>query len=168
MSKNKSSNAITNHAIGGLFIFCLIALFAVLAVTLTLTGMRAYQSVSEASTGNSEAQIVLSYLLNKVHTTDSSAAVTVVEDQDLQYLCLTEILEGDPYETRIYAYEGSMWEYFCEADEPFEPQYGELLVDVEKLEFQMETPSLLFISVAMPDGANEQLHVALRSQEVLP
>lgn len=167
MSK-KQSNAITNHAIGGLFIFCLIALFAVLAITLTLTGMRAYQSVSDASTGNSETQIVLSYVLNKVHATDQSGSVTVLEQDGVEYLCLNEDMEEDPYQTRIYALDGQMLEYFCSASDPFKPELGEELADVEQLSFTMETPNLLKVSVVMAGGEAEQLHIALRSREVQP
>ena len=109
MSKSENNgNAITNHAIGGLFIFCLIALFAVLAVTLTLTGMKAYQSVNEASVGNSEAQIVLSYLLNKTHAMDTSGAVSIQEEQGVEYLCLDEYWDDEVYQTRIYAQDGQM------------------------------------------------------------
>jgi hypothetical protein len=167
MSKSENNgNAITNHAIGGLFIFCLIALFAVLAVTLTLTGMKAYQSVSEASAGNSEAQIVLSYLLNKTHAMDVSGAVSIHEEQGLEYLCLDEYWEDEVYQTRIYAMDGQMLEYYCGAEDEFSPELGDPLADVQELSFAMESPRLLAVSVTLPDGTEEQLHIALRSQEV--
>ncbi|MBR4068207.1 MAG: DUF4860 domain-containing protein [Clostridia bacterium] len=167
MSKSENNgNAITNHAIGGLFIFCLIALFAVMAVTLTLTGMKAYQSVSEASAGNSEAQIVLSYLLNKTHAMDVSGAVSIREEQGLEYLCLDEYWEDEVYQTRIYAMDGQMLEYYCGAEDEFSPELGDPLADVQELSFAMESPRLLAVSVTLPDGTEEQLHIALRSQEV--
>ncbi len=167
MSKQqKSSNAVTNHAIGGLFIFCLIALFAVLAVTLTLTGMRAYQSVNEASVGNSEAQIVLSYLLNKTHAMDSTDAISIHEENGIQYLCLNEVWGADVYQTRIYAVDGEMREYYCDAGDPFKPELGDPLSNVLKLSFAMESPRLLTAVVVLPDGSEQNLHIALRSQEV--
>lgn len=167
MSKQqKQGNAMTSHAVGGLFIFCLIALFAVLAVTLTLTGMRAYQSVSEASAGNSEAQIVLSYLLNKTHALDTSGAVSIHEEDGIQYLCLDEYWGADVYQTRIYAVDGEMREYYCDAWDEFKPELGDPLADVHKLSFAMESPRLLTASVVLPDGSAEELHIALRSQEV--
>ena len=167
MSKQKKqSNAMTSHAIGGLFIFCLIALFAVLAVTLTLTGMRAYQSVSEASVGNSEAQIVLSYLLNKTHAMDSTGAVSIHEEDGIQYLCLNEYWEDEVYQTRIYALDGEMREYYCDAADAFKPELGDPLADVQELRFAMESPRLLTAAVVLPDGSAEELHIALRSQEV--
>lgn len=167
MSKQENNgNAITNHAIGGLFIFCLIALFAVLAVTLTLTGMKAYQSVNEASVGNSEAQIVLSYLLNKTHAMDTSGAVSIQEEQGVEYLCLDEYWDDEVYQTRIYALDGQMLEYYCGAEDEFRPELGDPLADVQQLAFRMETPRLLAVAVTLPDGTEEQLHIALRSQEV--
>ncbi len=165
MSKQRG-NAMTNHAVGGLFIFCLIALFAVLAVTLTLTGMRAYQSVNEASIGNSEAQIVLSYLLNKTHAMDATDAVSIQEVDGIQYLCLDEVYDTEVYQTRIYALDGQMQEYYCGAADPFEPELGNPLADVKQLSFAMESPRMLTVSVTLPDGTQEELHIALRTQEV--
>ncbi len=167
MSKQESQgNAMTNHAVGGLFIFCLIALFAVLAVTLTLTGMRAYQSVSEASVGNSEAQIVLSYLLNKTHAMDTSGAVSIQKESGVEFLCLNEYWEDEIYQTRIYALDGQMLEYYCGSEDEFRPELGDPLADVQQLTFTMETPSILGVSVVLPDGTQEELHIALRSREV--
>ncbi len=167
MSKQESKgNAMTSHAVGGLFIFCLIALFAVLAVTLTLTGMRAYQSVSEASVGNSEAQIVLSYLLNKTHAMDSSGAVSIQEENGVEYLCLNEYWEDEIYQTRIYALDGQMLEYYCGSEDEFKPELGDPLADVKQLTFTMESPRLLTVAVVLPDDTQEELHIALRSREV--
>lgn len=168
MSKTeKGSNAMTSHAVGGLFIFCLIALFAVLAVTLTLTGMRAYQSVSEASVGNSEAQIVLSYLLNKTHAMDTTGAVSIQEEEGVQFLCLNEYWEDEVYQTRIYALDGQMLEYYCGAEDEFRPELGDPLADVQSLTFAMEDSNVIVASVVLNDGTAEELHIALRSQEVL-
>ena len=150
--QNRQGNAMTSHAVGGLFIFCLIALFAVLAVTLTLTGMRAYQSVSEASVGNSEAQIVLSYLLNKTHALDTAGAVSIHEEDGIQYLCLDEYWGADVYETRIYAIDGELREYYCDAGDAFKPELGDPLADVQKLSFVMESPRLLTASGTSHSG----------------
>jgi hypothetical protein len=165
--QEKQGNAVTNHAIGGLFIFCLIALFAVLAVTLTLTGMKAYQSVNEASAGNSEAQIVLSYLLNKAHAMDATGSASIQEQDGIQYLCLNERWDDEVYQTRIYAMDGQMLEYYCGAEDPFRPELGDPLADVQELSFRMLEPRLLLVSVILPDGNAEEMHIALRSQEVL-
>jgi hypothetical protein len=167
MSKEKKSNAMTSHAVGGLFIFCLIALFAVLAVTLTLTGMRAYQSVSESSADNSEAQIVLSYLLNKTHAMDSTGSVSIQEENGVEFLCLNERWDDEVYQTRIYALDGQMLEYYCGAEDEFRPELGDPLADVQELSFRMLEPRLLLVSVILPDGNAEEMHIALRSQEVL-
>ena len=77
-------------------------------------------------------------------------------------------MEEDPYQTRIYALDGQMLEYFCSASDPFKPELGEELADVEQLSFTMETPNLLKVSVVMAGGEAEQLHIALRSREVQP
>ena len=76
---------------------------------------------------------------------------------------LHETLDGDPYETDIYAWQGAMWESFQAVGDPFAPENGEQLVDLQSLTFTLLSPTLLEASVVMPDGENRTLRMALRA-----
>jgi hypothetical protein len=97
---------------------------------------------------------------------DTSGAVSIREEQGVEYLCLDEYWEDEVYQTRIYTLDGQMLEYYCGAEDEFSPELGDPLADVQQLVFRMESPRLLAVAVTLPDGTEEQLHIALRSQEV--
>ncbi len=161
MSKSRPP---ASHSISSVFIFVLIGLFAVSSLTLTLIGTRVYRRVTVAAAENSDAQMVLSYLCNKVRTFDSKDNVALAERNGVPVLCLYENIEGERYETDVYAYEGALWERFVPADgAAFDPAEGERLVNVDSLRFSMLSPSLLEAAVVMPGGDARTLHVALRA-----
>lgn len=162
-ASRKGGGAGRGHAVSGFFIFCLIGLFAVLAATLTLVSISAYRNVYEASTGNSEGQIVLSYLRNKVRASDRAGGVAVDSLGGRDVLCLRETLGGEEYETRVYCYGGSLCEYFCAAEEAFDPELGEALAPLQSLSLRMETPWLLAAEIRQEDGATLSARMALRA-----
>lgn len=163
---SKAQNATREHTISGFFIFCLIGVFAVLLATLTLFGVRAYSSVHEASTVNSEGQIAISYLQNKVHSGDSSGNVAITSEGGVQLLILHETLDGEAYETRIYYHDGSLCECFCRADEPFDPALGSPLTELESFDIQAVEPWLIRVTLKQRGGGEQAAHIALRSGEV--
>lgn len=166
--RRRKARALKGHSVTSLFVFFLIGLFALLAVTLTFIGMRAYRSLSEASVGNSEGQIALSYLLSKVRASDRAGGVRLEEHDGLTVLCLNEDIDGEAYETRIYYDAGALREYFCEAGEPFDSELGEALCDLKALEVSLQTPRLLYVEAVQKDGRRQRLHIALRGGEAMP
>ena len=59
------------------FIFLLIGLFAASSLTLTLIGMRVYRDVAAEAESNGDAQMLLSYVGNKVHAYDAAGGVAI-------------------------------------------------------------------------------------------
>ena len=161
----KHKIAFTPHRISAVFVFLLIGLFAVSSLTLTLIGTRVYSRVTETASQNSDSQLVLSYLCNKVRTFDSEGNVALAQRGGLPALCLYETIEGERYETIVYAYDGALWERFLPAaeDAAFAPADGEKLVEVQTLSFTLLTPNLLEASVVMPNGDARTLRMALRA-----
>lgn len=163
MSEPGRRKTLGAHSVSGVFVFCLVGMFAVLAVTLTLVGFRAYRSVSDASVQNSEGQIALSYLLHKVH---GAADVKLASRDGVSLLCLGEDIHGQRYETRIYFLDGRLWEYFCPEDDPFDAEWGEAIADLTDLTIRAEGPRMLLAEAVQPNGERQRLHIALRTGEV--
>lgn len=92
----------TRHAMSGFFVFCLLGLFALLSAVLVMVGIRACQGVQAAADANSEEQIALSYVLNKVRAHDVTDSISLWNTDGRQVLCLKENLDGEWYETRIF------------------------------------------------------------------
>ena len=155
-----------SHSIPSIFLFLLIGLFAVSALTLTLIGTRVYRSVSDTAAGNVDSQMILSYLGNKVRAYDSEGGVKLSTRGGLSVLCLHEDINGKPYETVIYSYQGTIRENFMPANETFIPENGEILTEVSDLRFSVLSQNLLETIVVMPDGDTLTLRMALRTGSV--
>ena len=149
------------HAIPGLFVFLLVGLFALSALTLTLVGTRVYRRVTDTAAQAGSSQMVLNYLGNKIRTFDARDAVRLETRDGLPLLCLREAVGGDAYETLIYVYHDILWERFAAAEDGFDPEGGEQLARVRSLSFARLTPDLLQATVVMPDGETRTLRVAL-------
>lgn len=165
MSEAERKAVVSRHSVSSLFVFFLIGLFAVLAVTLTLVGVRAYRSVSDASVNNSEGQIALSYLLNKVHSGDQEGGVQLKTLNGQQVLCLRETVEEQVFETRIYFAAGALREYYALEEEEFDPEMGEPIATLQGLSMEMTQPWLLKAQAVQPDGKQQEISVALRAGE---
>lgn len=155
------------HAVSGFFVYCLLCLFALLATTLVMVGTRAYHSVYDSTAANSDEQIALSYLLNKVRSYDVSGGIELRKVDGIDTLCLQESIGGVPYETRIYCMDNSLYEYYCEKSDPFDPKLGERLTEAASMEIGLVEPRLLRIEIAHTDGSVSSAHIALRVGEAV-
>ena len=167
MSSTKRTPTERGHAISGFFVFCLLCLFAVLSATLTLAGTRAYDAVHTSAEKSSGELISLTYIVNKLHALDAADAVYLMEADGAQVLCLAETVEGETYETRIYCCEGEIREYFCLANDAFDPALGSMVAQAEALDIRFENSRLLQVSLRYQDGETASSHVALRAGEAV-
>lgn len=151
------------HVLPGLFVFVLIGLFALSALTLTLIGTRVYRRATDTAAQVGSSQMVLSYLGNKIRTFDTQDAVRLETRDGLPVLCLRETLDGEVYETLIYVYRDMLWERFAAAEDAFDPEGGEQLAKVRSLTVTLAAAHLLQATVVMPDGETRTLRVALLS-----
>lgn len=151
------------HRVPGVFVFVLIGLFAVMSLTLSLIGLRVYHSVTDTADANSDSQMLLSYLGNKVHAHDTAGGVTVAQQDGLSTLRFLETLEGETYVTTVYAYQGAVWERLAPVSEAFEPDNGERLIAAETLQFAQLSPSLIEATVVLTGGEARTMRMALRT-----
>ena len=158
-------NPRTAHQMPMLFLFLLIGLFAATSLTLTLIGTRVYRDVAAEAELSGDAQMLLSYVGNKVHAYDTAGGVTIETRGGLSSLCLYETLDGMRYETAIYAYQNAVWERFAPAGEAIEPENGERLIAAASLDLSMPARGLIEARVALADGEARTLRVALRTAE---
>lgn len=175
MTQYTKKNNGSQHNITGIFIFFLIGLFAVLSITLTVIGVRAYNRVSSSSVKNSESQIALSYILNKIHSNDSlssaeddaSSFVSVKNLNGMEVLCLGESGDWGTYWTYIYYNDGALRECYTSADEDFASMMdaGSVICELKSIEMNQESSSLIRITATQPDGQSQSLYIALRGEE---
>lgn len=151
------------HPLPYAFLLILIGLFAFSVLAMTLVGTHIYERINSDAIQNSDAQVALTYIGNKVHTYDTLGGVTLTTIGQLPVLRLHEAVSSPLYITLIYAYQGQIRENTLSTHESFDPTAGEVLAYVKSLQFSMLTPSLLEVTVESPNGETQTLRMALLS-----
>lgn len=144
------------------FVLAIACLFVVMVLAVLLLGARVYRSVSQSSQAGRDGRTALAYITTKVHSGDSRGDVQVGEFEGQPALFLLEEYDGVEYETILYAWDGWMYELFCEPDSGLVPEDGELLMPCGALTFRLEG-ELLTVTYTGEGGETASACVALRS-----
>ncbi len=122
--------------------FLLIAMFAVFSLMLVLIGMRAYRGTVDISTSNAQVRTGLSYICHRVRAAEGT--VLVRDEQGMPVLVLTQDIDGEPYETRIFFLpeegtgKGMLREQFVAAEEAFDTDSSETITDAQRVEIAQQ------------------------------
>ena len=147
--------------IQNVFIFLLLAIFAISAIFLTALSAQVYRDTVEVSGRNNAARIAAAVVRGAVYGEDSGNA-SVRDEGGVPVLTFTENYDGEIYLRRLYCAAGSLRESLMSADAEFDPESGEELMDMASF-----TPVLsgrmLTCRAVLPDGAEQEVSVCLRA-----
>ena len=152
-----ASRAREKRGSGRAFITLLFATVALFLLIALLVGMNAYREVNDVGDCSDETRLGLSLVGNSIRMNDATDAVGVAEGPEGRALVLTEHLENGDYETRLYAYQGSIVQEYARADAAYTPEKAREIVASEKFDFTYENGLL---TVYTDQGSTS---VALRS-----
>ena len=150
-----------SHAISGVFVFLLLGIFAVLSTVTVLMGARAYKSTAEQLAAHNAARIAPAYMRSMVRGDDEKGVVSVEEIAGVTAVTLRNEYDGDAYVTRIYCFDGALYEWFTGAENEFFPEDGEKVCPCEKMEASLQE-GLLTVRL-MEDGRWNTVEIALRA-----
>ena len=150
--------------IAGLAVLLLFGVFAVCTVLVLLTGANAYRGLTQRDQSAYSRRTAAQYLTTRVRQADRVGQVTVGQFGGVDALLLTEEIDGIPFVTRVYYYDGAIRELFSFADETFEPEDGEEILPAQGLALELEG-SWLTASIVNEDGTAQELTLYLRSGE---
>ncbi|MBQ2911813.1 MAG: DUF4860 domain-containing protein, partial [Clostridia bacterium] len=101
----------------GIFLLVLYLTFAIFTLALTVTAASVYENISSGMEENHSVRTALSYISTKMRQADGvkieNGQITIAEDD-----CVS----------RIYYHDGSLTEYFGEANAEFETEYGDEII----------------------------------------
>ena len=143
-----------------LTVFLLCAVFFFTAIVLALAGSSLYRSVAAAADRSYTARTALSYLTNQVRRGDTQDGLSVSAFGDGDALVLTET-DGDgfSYLTRLYCYEGSLYELYTPSDVALSPEDGTALLDLSGLSIDW-SGGLLTFTITDESGWSQAISVA--------
>lgn len=112
-----------------------LAVFALGALLVLLTGADRYRSLVDRGEAAYGQRTALQYLTTRVHQAEW---VEIGELEGCPALILGESLEGTQYITRVYCYDGWLRELYTLADGVFPPGAGEPVLEAEALSLKLE------------------------------
>lgn len=154
-------------ALRSVVVFCLVGLYFVLAIGVTLLGSGIYRSVAASADENSTHRIALSYVANQMRRI-ASGPVRLGEFEGCDALRLDETLDdGSVYVTYIYCYNGQLMELYTELGSGLLPADGTALIALERLEFDLKD-GLLTVTAGDQSGHSWSLtlHPEAGAEEV--
>ena len=140
------------HSIDVFFVLCIFLAFALSLSALLVVGAKTYQSISENTEDNYQLRTSLLYVSNKVKAFSEKGMVYKGEFNGGDALFLSENIDGVSYITKIYSYEGQLYELFSEADNDLDAVSGTKITDVSAFEVTEIEKNLLQIRIQSPQG----------------
>ena len=177
--KAKATKALgSGRSISGVFVFLLIAMYALFSLLLVLIGAGVYQRITDAAEINAQMRTSLTYVASKVRAGDAAGAVAVEQVDGVPVLVLGEAYDGEMYYTRVYYLPdrddqgGTLYEMLSindddggESPEPLnllDLAEGEAIAELSAFDLRVAEGGLE-MSVTMPDGAEQLMYLRLRS-----
>lgn len=149
------------QTVSGAFVFLLLGVFAVFSTLMVLLSAQFYRASVEQTRLHNEQRVLCSYLMNVVRAGDAAGAVTAGQRDGIDVLTLGMDEDGERYETHIYCYGGALRELFMDAEQPFEPEYGEVICRAQRFTPELGEGGLLTLRAQDGEGVEHVLHVAL-------
>ncbi|MBE5877494.1 MAG: DUF4860 domain-containing protein [Lachnospiraceae bacterium] len=151
------------HTIDILFMLSLFCVFAICSVILIIFGADVYQNTVNKTNENYLERTSVAYLTEKLRQTDISQDISIVNADGIDMLTITSEIEGQMYCTRLYEYDGHLYECFSRSDIILSPDAGQEIFELTGLSFSFTTPSLLQISFQDFNQENVSFYVDLQT-----
>lgn len=146
--------------IRGVFVFALLAAFALLSLVVVVIGAKTYRSIYRTADEAHSYRTGMSYIIGKVRGADEAGMLSLQSENGMDVLVLGSLYDGERYNTYIYCDSGAIKEYFAADTQAFDASYGEEILKAEQLRFTLEQ-KLLTISLTNAAGNTYVSKVAL-------
>jgi len=146
----------------GVFIFALLAAFALLSLVVVLIGAQSYRMINDTAEHAYVSRTGLSYLVGKVRGADEANMLELRDEDGMQVLSLSGLYDGERYTTYIYCDGTQVREYFARADLAFSSDYGEKIFSAEEMRLSLEQ-NLLTITLVDENGEAHTVSLCLQA-----
>lgn len=152
------------HAMAGVFVFLLLATFAVMSTVLVALSAGLYRGIVQESAAHIDRRVLYSYVWNTLHGSDRTGAISVREENGIHVLAIdwSEAEDAQGYETLIYCFGGELRELLEDKQDQFMPEYGETICAATDLRAAIQD-QLLTLWVTDTAGQENPIYVALYS-----
>ena len=135
-------------SVGGFGVFLLVSILTLMTLLTGVLGAGVYRRIVVRAGENYNLRTTLAYVTGKVRALGAGDALRVERRwDDVQTLVLAQ----DGYETRIYAYDGNLYEVYAAQEVEFVPGEGQKIASAEAFSVLWERENLLRVSVRLED-----------------
>ena len=152
------------HRIDRVLLLLLFAVFAATILLVLVSGADIVQRMTVRDQSSFEQRTAVQYLTARVRQADREENMTVENFGGCDAIVFYEYVDGIPYETKVYCWDGYLRELFQEAGMEAEPSWGEAVLPACGLEISLDG-QVLRMEVQLPDGGQDVVILQLRSGE---
>lgn len=149
------------RSISGLAAALLLCVFALMILSVLLSGAGAYRRLTARGEENYDSRSSAQYVATKLRQAPSAESVELRSFGGSDCLCITEEIDGAEYITRVYCHDGWIRELFTLAEGDYSPEDGEKILEAESLGFSLEND---LIRVTITDGDVTEFFLGLRGE----
>lgn len=136
----------------------MLAVFAVGILAVLLSGAGVYRRITASTRESYDSRTTARYFAAKVQQSEGAVEVSSFGDGDA--LVLRQTIGQEEFVTRVYCYEGWLWELFTPAAGEFLPEDGEKLLPLGDLKAE-KNGGLLTLTVTDTAGNPKMLKLRL-------
>lgn len=145
-SLNYNSKYFSKHIIDILFVLGLFCVFAASSVILIIFGADIYKKIVSNMQNNFSERTCTAYITEKIHQSDEYDSIEITDFAGLHTLSMKCYINDTEYTTRLYEYNGYLYELFSRTDIELTPDAGKQVVALHDLKFEMISDNLIKIS----------------------
>jgi len=134
-------------------IVTLLFLFGASTYSLVAAGFGSFNRMNESQDECLNTRVAMNYLSTHIRRSDVEGSVRIDNSPFGACLVLSEDIEGERYETRIYLHNGHLEESFVSADMPFDEGYGAEIIPLDSFSIKREKN---MIEIEISSGVNKR------------
>ena len=146
-------------------ILLLICAFAASALLTAVMSAGVFNNISALSKRGYESRVNMLYLRQKIHSFDSDGSFRIDAFGGNDALVFTELVDNTPYETWIYAEDGSLCEVTVKNRNDISRGAGQVICKLSALSVDFLGAGLYELSVKDADGETTSALVLLRCKQ---
>jgi hypothetical protein len=128
------------------FSLLIFSTFAIAVLITLMLGASFYQRVNDMTRDGYDERTSLSYMWAKIKNSDNMDMISVGDFNGIPALLLYEIYGETTYVTRIYSYDGWVYELFSDVDLEMAPENGTPIIKTGAMFFEQLESGLIRVS----------------------
>lgn len=161
------NKGLNKHGVSSVAVLLVMSIFAVCVLMVLLTGAGSYKRLAQRDLRVYEWRTDIQYITQKIRQSDSASAVWVAPFDDktnINTLFLAETIKDRVYITRIYYYNGYIYELYSDEQAEMKPLDGNQIMQIKDVSFSCENGKIN-IKMTLDDNTQLTQTLALRSRK---